>query len=80
MCAGDVNGALCVPKGLNLCHRSDPPLASLVLWEDCPAGREESLSQWDWPPHLPTPPTKNVLYVMFVCVCVSSIVANSLQP
>ena len=63
---GDVNGALCVPKGLNLCHRADPALVSLALWEDCPAGREESLSQWDWPT---PPPPPRVSCMLCLCVC-----------
>ena len=63
---GDVNGARCVPKGLNLCHRADPALVSLALWEDCPAGREESLSQWDWPT---PPPPPRVSCMLCLCVC-----------
>ena len=73
-----INHTLCVPKGLNLWHRADPALVSLALWEDSlQVGRKVSASGTVSPP---TPPQPRVSHMSCLCVCVSSVVANSLQP
>ena len=58
-----VNCTPCSPKGLSSWvtgTTSHPGLSSLALQEDCPTGREESLSQQGL-----APPAKSVPYVMF---------------